>query len=57
MGSVKSDFDETLHAQSYMPKKNLTKPEGQDQSNKGVNEEIIFQTNPKMFFKNLKIWS
>ena len=30
MGSVKSDFHETLHAQSYMPKKDLTKPEGQE---------------------------
>ena len=30
MGSVKSDFDENLHAKNYMPKTNLTKPEGQE---------------------------
>jgi len=39
MGSLKSDFDETLHGKDYMPKTSFTKPEGQELSNKGVTEE------------------
>ena len=47
MGAVKSDFDEKLHGKNYMPKQKLTKPEGQEQSNKGVNEENKSNPNKK----------